>query len=397
MRPPSVTPPENGPYTGQAFTAAPAFGNDDVNTKRVRDFEDSPLIVAYYRGGNVSGKPRFSPPTEAGRYLAVASFAGNKNYNSADSKPVAFEITRAKPTVHTDAHKATYTGSPIPIKGTVTGVDGRPVIKLDGAEVTVVYDSDPPTGAWSVNAPTDIGNYTAKACFPGSKNYDEAFDDPRPFEIVDNWAQSPIEDLPRRKKGESDPTPQSATLCQLPEGKESGSFKLLTSGIDFGAGVKIGLRCTDAKRHEWTCVASKPGKGEANVARLAVANRMLTFEWLPASWPYLDTGDDWRLEQLRNCVLRVGNEDLQCDIALRRPNSNNPPLRLGLSIGPQNNNRFEFPTKSVDNVPPRRSWRIEIPRSGLARSLWASPKSNMATRPPWLPSARTHVQCFRLL
>jgi hypothetical protein len=83
-----------GPYNGSPYGATNATvtgAGDEI----LASFGDASLSYTYYQGTT----PLSSAPTTPGDYSVVAHYAGNDDYNAADSVPVTFTITWAPLTI----------------------------------------------------------------------------------------------------------------------------------------------------------------------------------------------------------------------------------------------------------------------------------------------------------
>ncbi|MBI1756469.1 MAG: Ig-like domain repeat protein [Fimbriimonas ginsengisoli] len=96
-------------------------------------------------------------PVNAGTYSAIGSFAGNANYNSADSAPAAIVISKAPATLTLGSLAATYDGSPKSVPVTTSPPS------LTGVSVTYNGSATAPTnaGSYAVIASLDNPNYSA--------------------------------------------------------------------------------------------------------------------------------------------------------------------------------------------------------------------------------------------
>jgi hypothetical protein len=121
----------------------------------------SPVTLSY--SGTGYG-PTSAPPTNAGTYTVVATFAASGNYATATSTAANITISPATPTVMATGNTCTYTGSPCAGSGSATGAGG---IAL--SPVTLSYSG---TGYGpTVAPPTNAGTYTVTASFAASGNY----------------------------------------------------------------------------------------------------------------------------------------------------------------------------------------------------------------------------------
>ena len=142
--------------------------------------------IAYYSGTDTSGTPLSSPPVNAGKYTAVASYAGDANYFGVQTS-VTFTVNPAPATVTLPAPPASivYDGTNDVtswVQATVTGVSGAPT---PTGEITYVYYAGAAaTGTPLASPPINPGTYTVVANYPGDANYNAAQSDAVTFSIV---------------------------------------------------------------------------------------------------------------------------------------------------------------------------------------------------------------------
>src|SRR5439155_390704 len=102
----------------------------------------------------------------------TASFAGNSNYTSADSRSVARSIGKATPSVSASLASYNYDSSAHAATGSATGVgtDGTLTPPVTFSYVGTAPTSYPP----SATGPKIVGSYTVTASFAGNSNYTSA-------------------------------------------------------------------------------------------------------------------------------------------------------------------------------------------------------------------------------
>jgi large repetitive protein len=123
--------------------------------------------LTYYDGSGTAGTSLgATPPTAAGTYTVVASFAGTANYSAVQSEPVTFTIRLATATVaFASSAGSTVYGQPITFiarvaaagnpSGTVTFLDGDTAlatVSLDSSGAAILTASDVATGFHSITA-----------------------------------------------------------------------------------------------------------------------------------------------------------------------------------------------------------------------------------------------------
>ncbi|WP_171475458.1 beta strand repeat-containing protein [Frigoriglobus tundricola] len=161
---------DGAPFVASASIAGVVPGVDDTPAASL---EGVGLSLAYYSGASTT--PLAGPPTSAGTYTVVASFAGSPDY-APDNTSATFTIRQATPVLSLTALGGTYTGSPIAatasIAGIVSGVDNTPGPSLEGVGLTLAYFSgSSASGSPLAGPPTGTGTYTVVASFAGSLDY----------------------------------------------------------------------------------------------------------------------------------------------------------------------------------------------------------------------------------
>ncbi|HEX8686852.1 MAG TPA: MBG domain-containing protein, partial [Pyrinomonadaceae bacterium] len=104
--------------------------------------------------------------TGAGSCTVTASQAGDSNYNAATNAPQSFNIAKAGSTTTVTAPDATYDGSPHGGTAAATGFGG-----LNQSRTVTYAGRNGTTYGPSTTAPTNAGDYTASASFPGDANH----------------------------------------------------------------------------------------------------------------------------------------------------------------------------------------------------------------------------------
>jgi len=123
------------------------------------------VTVSYTgRNGTVYG-PSPAAPTNAGDYTASASYAGDANHTASnDSKD--YSILQAASVTQATVNDATFDGSPHGGTALVTGAGGL------NQTLTVTYSGRNATQYGpSTTPPTNAGDYTASASYPGDANH----------------------------------------------------------------------------------------------------------------------------------------------------------------------------------------------------------------------------------
>jgi hypothetical protein len=140
-----VTDP-GGVYNGAAYgvTEAIVVG---LGHKRVASFPDASLSYTYYQGTTVLP----GAPVHAGRYTVVAHYAGNLDYNAADSQPFPFSITQAALTVTAESASMTYGGSLPAVTVRYSGfVNGDSAASLTTAPTFSTVPASSHTGRYAI-------------------------------------------------------------------------------------------------------------------------------------------------------------------------------------------------------------------------------------------------------
>lgn len=99
-----------GNYTGSPFPATSASVLGVGSDGTIASFGDPALSYLYYQNGALLP----GAPTDVGTYTVVAHFAGNTNYNSADSAPVTFNVNPAPLTITPTAGQYMAYGTVVP-------------------------------------------------------------------------------------------------------------------------------------------------------------------------------------------------------------------------------------------------------------------------------------------
>ncbi len=143
----------NATYNGHAYAAATAsvVGID-------QSVPNAPaLTFRYYASTDTAlTNPLPAAPTSAGRYLAVATFAGDSIYSGSTSVPVVFTIAQAPLTVTiADSSKPYGTNNSAALTGTISGIQNNDTI-------TASYSSTGSSGT------ADVGAYAITASVSGA-------------------------------------------------------------------------------------------------------------------------------------------------------------------------------------------------------------------------------------
>ena len=162
------------PYPATATIAGVVSGVDDTPGSSL---ESVPLTIVYYAGPNAEGTPLPGPPTQAGQYTAQAVFAGSQDYQPSNSIVARFVIAKDRAIITLTDAGGSYNNTPYPatdsIAGIVTGVDDTAGNSLEGVPLQIIYYAGPnATGGILPGPPTQAGQYTVRAQFAGSADYE---------------------------------------------------------------------------------------------------------------------------------------------------------------------------------------------------------------------------------
>ncbi len=161
------------PYPATATIAGVVSGVDDTPGSSL---EGVPLTIVYYAGPNPEGTPLPGPPTQAGQYTAQAVFAGSQDYQP-NSVVARFVIAKDRAIITLTDAGGPYINTPYPatdsIAGVVPGVDDTAGNSLEGVPLQIIYYAGPnATGGILPGPPTQAGQYTVRAQFAGSTDYE---------------------------------------------------------------------------------------------------------------------------------------------------------------------------------------------------------------------------------
>jgi hypothetical protein len=160
---------KGGTYSGATFPATATVAG--VNGTAGSTLEGVGLTFTYYAGKTATGTPLAGPPSAAGTYTVLVSFAGSADYKAV-TKTATYTISQAKPTVTVTDKGGTYTGSAYAATATVAGVSGVAASTLEGVGITFTYYAGTSaTGTPLSGAPSAKGTYTVVASFAGSTDY----------------------------------------------------------------------------------------------------------------------------------------------------------------------------------------------------------------------------------
>ncbi|HEV8000709.1 MAG TPA: PhoPQ-activated protein PqaA family protein, partial [Planctomycetaceae bacterium] len=177
---PVITITDNGgPYNANAYPATASIAGvvSGVDDTPGSSLEGVPLQIFYYVGPNAEGTPFTTPPTQAGQYTAQAVFAGSQDYQPNNSVVARFVIAQDRATITLTDAGGPYNDTPYPatasIAGVVTGVDNTAGSSLEGVPLQIIYFAGPnATGGILSGPPTQAGQYTVRAQFAGSTDYE---------------------------------------------------------------------------------------------------------------------------------------------------------------------------------------------------------------------------------
>ncbi|MET0626323.1 MAG: Ig-like domain repeat protein, partial [Pyrinomonadaceae bacterium] len=131
----------------------------------------SGLPVTFAASGNCTVTGDIVHITGAGSCTITASQAGDATYEPAPDVPQTFDIAKATTTTTVTAANATYDGNPHGGTASVTGPAGL------NQSLTVSYAGrNTTTYGPSTTPPTNAGDYTASASYPGDANYEPSSD-----------------------------------------------------------------------------------------------------------------------------------------------------------------------------------------------------------------------------
>ena len=171
----------SGTYTGTPFSATATVAG--VNGSAASSLEGVTPSTVYFGGTyttltQLNGlTPLSDAPIDAGPYTVVANFPFSTDYVAA-SALANFTIAPATSTVSVSNTVSVYTGTPFSAMATVAGVNGSAASNLEGVNLSLSYYSGTYATTAQLNGltplptgPTQTGNYTVLAGFPGSTDY----------------------------------------------------------------------------------------------------------------------------------------------------------------------------------------------------------------------------------
>jgi hypothetical protein len=162
---PVLTVAGTGTYSGKAIPASDSIAG--INGPASSSLEGVSPKLAYFSGNLALA----GPPSQAGTYTVLASFAGSTDYSSAVTL-ATFTIARALPVVKVSDGGGVYTGQTFAASDSVAGLNGQASASLEGISPTVTYYAGSGSGgAVLAGAPVQAGTYTAVAVFGGSTDY----------------------------------------------------------------------------------------------------------------------------------------------------------------------------------------------------------------------------------
>jgi autotransporter-associated beta strand protein len=145
-----------GTYTGQSFPAAATVEGTDGNTIPAGTLGGAAPTLTYYPGTSPSGNGSTTPPTAAGTYTVVASFAGIGDYAAAQSAPVTFTISPATLTVTANDQTRAYGAADPPLTVSFSGFVNGETLNTSGV-------AGSPALAGNDTAASPVGSYTITA------------------------------------------------------------------------------------------------------------------------------------------------------------------------------------------------------------------------------------------
>ena len=156
-------------YTGKAYSMATA---SVVGADKSVVGSPGPTYTYYLASDTALKNPLSSPPTDAGSYQVVASFAGNASYAASTSKPAPFAIGQFAPKLTaTPVASTPFTASPYAgASGVLAGVNGATIAN---PVLTYTYFASGSTTALA-GAPTHGGNYSVVASYAATTDYSAA-------------------------------------------------------------------------------------------------------------------------------------------------------------------------------------------------------------------------------
>ena len=208
---PVITLTDNGgPYNSTSYPATAMIAGvvSGVDDTPGSSLEGVPLTLAYYAGNTASGTPLSGPPSAAGTYTVLASFAGSQDYAGLNTS-VPFTIAPATPTVTATDAGGTYDGNTFPASGSATGIGGAMVA---GSFTFTYYAGSSVSGNGSSTPPTNAGTYTVVASFTSSNSdYGNSSSGPTNFVIGQATPTINVTDAGGTGTGQSYPATATAT------------------------------------------------------------------------------------------------------------------------------------------------------------------------------------------
>ncbi|WP_165219391.1 Ig-like domain repeat protein [Aquisphaera insulae] len=164
---------EEGTYDGGTHAATYSLGG--THGAPAIDLEGVAPTLTYYAGPTISGTNLgASPPTHAGTYTVVASFAGSANFAAVQSAPATFTIDRAEATLTlASSSSAAVYGQPLTLVATVVaaGTPGGTVTFLEGSTPLGTVPVDSSGKATLTTAALATGSHAITASYDGGTDY----------------------------------------------------------------------------------------------------------------------------------------------------------------------------------------------------------------------------------
>jgi hypothetical protein len=171
---PTVSMTENGGvYNSFGFSATDTVAGVGSQSTPAASLEGVTPSLTVYSGTSASGTALSGPPTTAGTYTVLASFAGSADYTQSIDIAV-FTISKAAPTVSMADNGGVYNSLAFSATDTVAGVGSQSsaASSLEGVSPELIYFSGTNATGPSLNGtPTTAGTYTVLASFAGSADY----------------------------------------------------------------------------------------------------------------------------------------------------------------------------------------------------------------------------------
>ena len=187
--------------------------------------------------------------TGAGSCTVTAARSGDSDYNAAPDVPQSFSIAKAGTATAVTVGNTVYDGNPHGGTATVTGFGGL----SQGLAVTYTGRNGTAYGP-SGTAPTNAGDYTASASYPGDSDY-QSSSDSEDYSIAKASQTITFDALPDRTFGDADFNVSASALSGL-------GVSFAAAGACTLSGSTVHLKGAGA----CTITASQPGDGNHGAA-----------------------------------------------------------------------------------------------------------------------------------